>query len=166
MIESQLLTKVKNEFDAALLQYKQDLKEYKEKFENEFQTEWSKKKFKWFFKKRRQRKLKYKIYRRHCKPIFELMEDMINDISPKAIEISFDNFADIKDIAHGDKNYFSEEELVDKINSFGCTSFNMTPAEIQRLELIDENELIEKFRQNTFEAGGCSLIKEESSNDI
>ena len=110
--------------------------------------------------------MKYKIYRRHCRPIFGLVDDILEDTLPKAIDFSFDNFADINDVALGDKNYFSEENLIDKINSFGCTSFNLTPAEIQQLELVDENDFIERFRQNVFEAGGCQLLKEEYSNDI
>lgn len=166
MIENELITKMKNDIDASLLQYEQDLKEYREKLQNEFETEWSKKKFKWFFKNYRQRKLKSKILRRHRRPIFELMEDILEEMLPKTIEVSFDNLADINDVTIGDKNYFTEEELIDKINSFGCTSFSVTPAEIQQLELIDENKFIEKFRQNNFEENGCQLLKEEYSNDI
>ena len=165
MIECELLTKTQNLLDEALLQAKQNIKEYKENLKYEFDTEWSTKKFKWFLKKYRQRKLKTKIYRRHCRPIFELVADILEDTLPKAIEFSFDQLTDINDVALGDKNYFTEEELIDKINSFSCTSFSVTPAEIQQLELIDENDFIEKFRQNNFEAGGCSLIKEESADD-
>ena len=166
MIECELLTKMQNDLDDALLQAKQDIQEHTEKLKYEFETEWSKKKFKWFFKNRRQRKLKSKIYRRHRRPLFELTEDILDDVLPKAIWPSFDQLTDIKDVALGDKNYFSEEELIDKINSFGCTSFSVTPTEIQQLELIDENDFIERFRQNNFEAGGCTLLKEESNNDI
>ena len=98
MIECELLTKVQNELDAAVLQAKQDIKEYKEKLQYEFETEWSKKKFKWFFKKYRQRKLKTKIYRRHCRPIFELVEDVLEDTIPKKIDVLLDNLVDIKDV--------------------------------------------------------------------
>ena len=98
MIESEPIIKMKNELDAAVLQYKQDLKEYKTKLQNEFETEWSKKKFKWFFRRYRQRKLKSKIFRRHSRPIFELMEDIIEDTFPKVIGFSFDQMTDIKDV--------------------------------------------------------------------
>ena len=91
---------------------------------------------------------------------------LVTLIKKGAIDVSFDQMVDIKDVALGDPGYFDEENIIDKINSFGCTSFNFTPAEIQQLELIDENKFIEKFRQNIFEAGGCSLLKEESNNDI
>ena len=161
MIECELLTRMQNDLNEALLQYKQNLNEYEEKLQNEFKTEWAKKKFKWFFKNYRQRKLKSKILRSHRRSIFELIEDALEEMLPKSIEISIDNLADIDDITLGDKNYLSEEEIIDKINSFGCTSFSVTPAEIQQLELIDENDFIEWLRQNTFEASGCSLIKED-----
>ena len=55
--------------------------------------------------------------------------------------------------------------VIDKFNSYGCTSFILTPDEIQQLKLIDENDCIENFRQNIFEASGCPLIKEEFSDD-
>ena len=133
MIGCELLTKLQNKLDDSLLQYKKDFEEYRQRLKNEFQTEWSKKKFKWFFKKYRQRKLKTKIYRRHCRPIFGLMEDILEETLPKTIELSFDQLTDIKNVALGDKNYFEYEELIDKINSFGCTSFNVTEEDIKRL---------------------------------
>ena len=110
MIGCELLTKVKNEFDVSLLQYLHDLKEYQEKFQNEFETEWSKRKFKWFFKKHRQRKLKTKIYRRHCRSIFELVDDVLEEVLPKVIEFSFDQMTNIQDVTLGDKNYFAKEK--------------------------------------------------------
>ena len=132
MIENKLLTKTQNELDETLLQTKQDIKEYKEKLKYEFETEWSKKKFKWFFKKYRQRKLKTKIYRSHCSPIFELVEDVLEDTIPKKIDILLDNLIDIKDVSLGDKNYFVDEKLIDKFNSYGCTSFMLTEEDIKR----------------------------------
>lgn len=143
MIESELLIKTQNELDAALFQAKQDISEYAEKFNNEFQTEWSKKKFKWFFKKYRQRKLRFKIYRRHCRPIFELVEDVLDDMLPKAIWSSFDLMTDIKDVTLGDPGYFAEEKLIDKINSFGCTSFNLNPEQLA--EVIDNDKQQPRF---------------------
>ena len=115
--------------------FKLRLEEYRQNIDNDFQEEWSKKKFKWFFKKRRQKKLKAKIYRRYQSPIFWIVEDALEDMLPKSIEYSFDNLVDIKDIVLGDKNYFMDGP-------------------------------VEKCIQNIFEASGCSLLKEESNNDI
>lgn len=89
-------------------EYKRRLEEYHKKIEDDFQAEWPKKKFKWFFKKRRQQKLRAQIYRRYSGPIFWLMEDIINDILPKTTDAFFGQFVDVKDIAIGDKNYFKE----------------------------------------------------------
>ena len=89
--------------------YKKQLEEYYKKIEDEFQEEWSKKKFKWFFKERRQVKLKSKIFRRYQLPIFCTIEDALGDMLPKAIEFSFDQMIDIKDITLGDPNYFVKE---------------------------------------------------------
>ena len=113
--------------------FKLRLEEYRQNIENDFQEEWSKKKFKWFFKKVRQKKLKTKIYRHYQSPIFWIIEEVLEDIIPKAIEFSFSQMTDIKDITLGDPGYFVEEKLIDKINSFGCTSFNLTPDEIKQL---------------------------------
>lgn len=109
MIDRSYFVRAFNDLNDALLRYNQELPEYLQKIQDEFQTEWSKKKFKWFFKKYRQRKLKSKIYRRHCKPIFGLIEDVVEDTLPKAMEFSFDQFVDVKDLAIGDKNYFIDE---------------------------------------------------------
>ena len=119
-------------------EYQKRLEEYHKKIEDDFQTEWPKKKFKWFFKKRRQVKLKAKIFRRYQPPIFWMVEDVLEDMLPKAIEFSFDQMTDIKDVTLGDPDYFAEENLIDKINSFGCTSFMLTPEEIKQLEKEDE----------------------------
>lgn len=113
--------------------FKLRLEEYRQNIENDFQEEWSKQKFKWFFKKLRQKKLKTKIYRRYQSPIFWLVEDILEDVLPKAIDFSFDQMTDIKDVTLGDPGYFMEENLIDKINSFGCTSFMLTPEEIKHL---------------------------------
>lgn len=86
------------------------LEEYHQKIEEDFQKEWSKKKFKWFFKKRRQVKLKAKIFRRYQAPIFWIVEDILEDVMPKAIELSFDQMTHIQDVTLGDKNYFVKED--------------------------------------------------------
>lgn len=57
--------------------------------------------------------------------------------------------------------------IIDKLSSIGCTSFNLTPDEIKRLELIDEDKIFEDIYQKVIEATGCPLsLKEESTNDI
>ena len=107
-------------------EFKLRLEEYRQNIENDFQEEWSKKKFKWFFKKRRQKKLRSKIFRRYQSPIFWIVEDILEDMLPKAIEHSFDNFVDIKDVTLGDKHYFTNEIIEkchqDIINAGGCPS--------------------------------------------
>ena len=64
-------------------EYKRRLEEYHQKIENDFNEEWSKKHFKWFFTKRRQKKLRTQIMRRYTAPVFWFIEDMIEDILPK-----------------------------------------------------------------------------------
>ena len=58
-----------------------------------------------------------------------------------------------------------DENIIDKLNSIGCTSFMLTPEEIKHLQSIDEDKIFEDIYQNIIEAGGCSLLKEESTND-
>lgn len=149
-------------------EYQKRLEEYHKKIEDDFQAEWPKKKFKWFFKKRRQQKLRRQISYRYSGPVFWLIEDIIDDMLSNQWQSSefFGQFVDVKDIAVGDKNYFADEEIIDKFNSCGCTSFNLTIDEIKHFKLADENDLIERCRQNIIETGGCPLLKEEYNNDI
>ena len=90
-------------------EWERRLKEYYENIEHDFQKEWSKKHFKWLFTKRRQKKLRAKIMRRYTGPIFWIIEDIIEDMLPKAINESFQQLVDVKDITIGDKAYFTEE---------------------------------------------------------
>ena len=108
-------------------EYKKRLEEYHKKIEDDFRAEWSKKKFKWFFKKRRQQKLRSKIAHRYAGPVFWLIEDVLDDILSNQCQYSeyFNQFVDVKDIALGDKNYFVDDKLIDKFNSYGCTSFTI-----------------------------------------
>jgi hypothetical protein len=92
-------------------EYKRRLEEYHQKIENDFNEEWSKKHFKWFFTKRRQKKLRAQIVRRYTAPVFWLIEDMIEDILPQTINENFQQFVDVKNVAMGDKAYFTEENL-------------------------------------------------------
>ncbi len=85
------------------------LQVYKQQIDDEFQAEWSKQRFKWFFKKRRQRKLRSKIFRRYQSGIFSVTQDWIQGEVKKVIEESIDNFINIKDVTIGDKAYFMEE---------------------------------------------------------
>jgi hypothetical protein len=85
------------------------LKEYHDNIERDFQEEWPKKHFKWFFTKRRQKKLRDKITHRYAGPVFWLIEEMIDDMLPKMVDENFQKFVDIKDFALGDKAYFTEE---------------------------------------------------------
>lgn len=85
------------------------LQVYKQQIENDFQSEWSKQHFKWFFKKRRRKKLRNKIFRRYQMGIFNLAGDYIENMLPKAIEESMENLTNIKDVTFGDKAYFTEE---------------------------------------------------------
>lgn len=87
-------------------EYEQRLEEYHQNIENDFQTEWSNKKFKWFFKKRRQKKLRYKIILRYEAPVFWFISDIIEETLPKAQETDdyFNQFVDIKDLSVLDKS--------------------------------------------------------------
>jgi hypothetical protein len=110
-------------------EYKKRLEEYHKKIEDDFQAEWLKKKFKWFFKRRRQQKLRSEITRRYSGPVFWIIEDILDDMLTTQCQYSefFGQFVDVKDIAIGDKNYFVDE----------C-------------------------HQKVIEAGGCSLLKEDT----
>lgn len=86
-------------------EFKRRLDEYNCKIENDFQTEWAKKKFKWFFKKRRQKKLKAKIFLRYEAPIFWIISDAIDEILGDRLSTSeyFNEFVDVKNIAEGER---------------------------------------------------------------
>ena len=90
-------------------EWERRLKEYYENIERDFQEEWSKKHFKWFFTKRRQKKLRYKVFLRYASPVFWLIEDIIEEMLPQTINENFQQLVDIKDVAIGDKAYFTEE---------------------------------------------------------
>lgn len=93
-------------------EWERRLQEYYQNIERDFQEEWSKKKFKWFFTKRRQKKLKYKVSLRYTGPMFWLIEEVIEETLPKAWSSDeyFNKFVDIKDVASSDKHYFVEED--------------------------------------------------------
>ena len=90
-------------------EYKRRLEEYHQKIENDFNEEWSRKHFKWFFTKRRQNKLRYQITRRYTPPVFWIIEDMIEEMLPQTTNENFQQFVDIKNVSIGDKAYFTEE---------------------------------------------------------
>ena len=91
-------------------EWKRRLEEYHNNIERDFQEEWSKKHFKWFFTKRRQKKLRYQVTHRYTSPVFCLIEDIIEDMLPQTINENFQQFVDIKDVALGDKAYFKGDE--------------------------------------------------------
>jgi hypothetical protein len=79
-------------------EWRRRLAEYHQKIERDFQEEWSKKRCKWFFTKRRQKKLRYKITQRYSGPVFWLIEDALDDLWPQAFEHGFGEFIDVKNI--------------------------------------------------------------------
>jgi hypothetical protein len=86
-------------------EYTRRMEEYHQKIENDFNEEWPRKHFKWFFTKLRQKKLRHQIARRYTSPKLWILNDMIEDIRSE----NFQQFADVKDVANGDKVYFAEE---------------------------------------------------------
>ena len=59
--------------------YQQRLEEYHNNIERDFQAEWSCKRFKWLFAKRRQANLRAEITRRYTAPLFWIVEDIIEE---------------------------------------------------------------------------------------
>lgn len=91
-------------------EYKKRLEEYHKKIEDDFQEEWSKKKFKWLFKKHRQQKLRRQISHRYSGPVFWIIEDVLDDMLSSVVTNEyFQQFVDVKDITIGDKNYYKED---------------------------------------------------------
>lgn len=92
-------------------EWERRLQEYHQNIERDFQEEWSKKKFKWFFTKRRQKKLKHKVSLRYTSPVFWLIEEVIEETLPKAWSSDeyFNKFVDVKDMTSGDEVYFKED---------------------------------------------------------
>lgn len=81
-------------------EWERRLKEYYDNIERDFQEEWSKKHFKWFFTKHRQKKLRYKVTRRYTAPVFWLIEDVVEDMLVSKWQNNseyFDKFIDIKE---------------------------------------------------------------------
>ena len=79
--------------------YKLICEEYHKNIENDFNTEWKQKKFKWFFKKRRQNKLRTEIFRCYTAPVFYLIEEIIEETLPQTINDDyFGKFVDIHNI--------------------------------------------------------------------
>ena len=85
-------------------EWERRLQEYHQNIERDFQEEWAKKKFKWFFTNRRQKKLKYKVSLRYTGPVFWIIEDIISEVCPKewTEDGYFNQFVDFKDIAKGE----------------------------------------------------------------
>jgi hypothetical protein len=73
------------------------------------------------------------VLHRYSGPVFWLIEEIIDDILPKTANAFFCQFVDVKDIAIGDKNYFVDEKIIDQFNATGCTSFQLSKEEIEKL---------------------------------
>lgn len=78
-------------------EYQQRCEERRQNIENDFNTEWSKKHFKWFFKKRRQQKLHRQIELRYPGPVFWIIEDIIDETLPKTTNEFFGQIIDVKE---------------------------------------------------------------------
>ena len=78
-------------------EYKRRLEEYHQKIENDFNEEWSRKHFKWFFTKRRQQKLHRQIELRYPGPVFWIIEDIIDETLPKTTNEFFGQIIDVKE---------------------------------------------------------------------
>lgn len=78
-------------------EFKKRCEEYNKAVNEDFEESWSQKKFKWFFKKRRQKKLMREVRFRHMDldPIFLLLENVIDDALPKTERECFSQFIDI-----------------------------------------------------------------------
>jgi len=102
--------------DGVVPEWRRRFEELKRKIDNDFQVEWSKQHFKWFFKKRRQKKLKAKIWHRHTGPIFYTLEEMIDELWTQSLSDNsfFDRFIGIKNIKGDTSDWyaFDEPELV------------------------------------------------------
>ena len=114
-------------------EYTKRCEEYRNNVERDFQEEWNKMHFKWFFTKRRQNKLRNQIRLRYDDPVFYLIEKTRDDILPDQWTDSeyFGKFIDVKHIA---------------VDDVTCS--------------VDEH--IEKCRRDIINASGCILLKENT----
>ena len=82
--------------------WKSRIAEYNIAIERDFHKEWSKKKFKWLFKKYRQNKLIRELRFRHANlnPIFDLIAETVNEVLPQALNESFGQLVEVKNIEH------------------------------------------------------------------
>lgn len=83
--------------DSYYNEYHRRCEERRQNIENDFNAEWSKKRFKWFFKKRRQQKLHREIELRYPGPVFWIIEDMIDETLPKTTNEFFGQIIDVKE---------------------------------------------------------------------
>ena len=80
-------------------EYHRRCEERRRNIQRDFDTEWSKQRFKWLFKKRRQNKLRRAIEMRYPGPVFWLIEDIINEtlVDTYENEEFFGQLVDIKE---------------------------------------------------------------------
>lgn len=78
-------------------EFKKRCEEYHKAINEDFEESWTRKRFKWFFKKRRQKKLMREVRLRHMDldPLFLLIENVIDDVLPKTDNEFFGQIVDI-----------------------------------------------------------------------
>ena len=78
-------------------EFQKRCEEYHKTINEDFERSWAQKKFKWLFKKRRQKKLLREVRIRHMDldPIFLLIENVIDDTLPETESEYFGQFIDI-----------------------------------------------------------------------
>lgn len=77
----------------------------------DFESEWSKKRCKWFFPKYRRKKLRNKVINRYKHQMFEVVCDVIDEYIPKKMHELFSSMIDVRDVPLGDRHEFAEEEV-------------------------------------------------------
>ena len=82
-------------------EYHRRCEERRQNIEREFVSEWSKKHFKWFFKKRRQKKLHREIELRYPGQMFWIIEDIIDETLAKTTNAWFGKIVDVKENTNG-----------------------------------------------------------------
>lgn len=75
--------------------WEQIVKDLTHQFENAFQEEWSKQRFKWLFKKRRQKNLRAQIFRQYQHSIYCVIQNIIEDMAAPTITTNLEQFADV-----------------------------------------------------------------------
>ena len=82
------------------LEFKKKREEYRQAVNEDFEKSWAQKKFKWFFPKRRKKKLLREVRYRYIDldPIFDLIAETVNEVLPQTLNESFGQLVDIKNV--------------------------------------------------------------------